>query len=1177
MVKGLFFYISFFLIVDFCQAQINTQKAVWVKYGVHHFVPDSLTIDPLSIAIKEIRPAHIISKSDIQLDYSIDAHKVYVNYNKEIGVDIDSFLVTFDVFPINFSDTLSLRSQEDYNAGKYAITYQELDTVLVESPLSEEEVLHTPGIRKHGVITRGLRMGNQQDATFNSTLNLQLDGKLTDDITLEAILSDQEIPFQPEGNTRQLREIDKVYLALRHKNGSLEAGDIGLNNQRQNYFLKYRKQVLGAKLKAFAVDTLSEKKLAVNAGVAMAKGQFVSRQLSVQNGVLGPYKLLGNNNEPFIMVIAGSERIFLNGTQLQRGFENDYIIDYNQSEITFNASIIFDAFSRVRVEYEYVIQDYGRLATNLGLSQKHGNMEVYADWYREADLKNRPITFSASQNAFEALSQAGDSVQSIFVQPQLEEVTEYSANQILYTQKDSIYEGKSHVVFERALAGDGPFYRPSFVFVGLGNGNYIKGDANNNGSEFVWVAPENGKPQGSYTVGNKITAPNLKQMLSVGGKYHLGKNTEVFAEAAFSNQDQNALSDLHDADNQGQAIRIGFTSKKNPLSFSESHTWQTSLSLERLSADFKQVDRFRDIEFQRSWGIFSQQLDTLQDLIGNFSFGIVGKDKSEIHYQLGFRKKEDFLQGFQHQFGSVQKFGRIGLNLQSTLLQIQKNNRNTHWGFLKSDANYSMSWGTHGYTYEINQHNFNLDRQALLSSGLSNYQAHTFYVKSLDSAKLDYKIAYNIRADEQPISQDSTLLRRTNTLSLMANKAKGNSRFKIKFNLRKLETQSDRGNVEENTLSGQATWHQRLFNEAILQDLTFSTGTGRELKRDFIFLNVANGMGTHTWRDYNDNGIQELDEFFEALLPDERNYAKFFVPTNEFLQVYMSNLRHKLSISAPQTWREQHVLEQNNWKHFIAKWSYTNLFNAAYRTSGDDFLERFMPYFTSIPDQDLISGVMALHSTLFFQRYHHQFGFDLHFKKNLRKQLLSGGYESFNSEEWSLNARWLINRDFTQQLSVGKSNTLRASDFMLNQNYQVQSWFIKPSISFQPNVKWKVTAYYQLKKKNALDDALSDAQEKRNVHGSINELSLQLKSNMGKNQQINFSLSSYKISYSGDEQSALGYEMLEGLRNGINHTIRFNLVKRLANGLQLQSTYIGRKSPDRKLIHTGNIQLSALF
>ncbi|PVS08437.1 hypothetical protein C4657_23765, partial [Salmonella enterica subsp. enterica serovar Infantis] len=139
---------------------------------------------------------------------------------------------------------------------------------------------------------------------------------------------------------------------------ALMAGDLQLRNTGGS-FMRYQRNVQGLSFRTGA-SWLGRGATETTLSIAAARGQFAAVELTSTEGMLGPYRLQGANGQSYVMVLANSERVFLDGRLLQRGYQNDYIIDYNLGEITFTPGTLITRYSRIRIEYEYADQQYRR-------------------------------------------------------------------------------------------------------------------------------------------------------------------------------------------------------------------------------------------------------------------------------------------------------------------------------------------------------------------------------------------------------------------------------------------------------------------------------------------------------------------------------------------------------------------------------------------------------------------------------------------------------------------------------------------------------------------------------------------------------------------------------------------------------------------------------------------------
>ena len=221
----------------------------------------------------------------------------------------------------------------------------------------KEPYLNFSGLDYSGSFARGITFGNNQDVVVNSTFNLQMSGKLQNDVEVTASVTDNNIPIQPEGNTQQLQEFDKVFIRLAKNKQSLIMGDYELFRP-DSYFMNFYKKLQGG---SYAGGfTLGGGMLNTSLSLAVAKGIYAKQDIAVLEGNQGPYKLHGNNGETFIIILAGTERVYIDGQLLIRGADNDYVIDYNSGEITFMPRRIITKDKRVNIEFEYSDKSYFR-------------------------------------------------------------------------------------------------------------------------------------------------------------------------------------------------------------------------------------------------------------------------------------------------------------------------------------------------------------------------------------------------------------------------------------------------------------------------------------------------------------------------------------------------------------------------------------------------------------------------------------------------------------------------------------------------------------------------------------------------------------------------------------------------------------------------------------------------
>ena len=395
--KGVLIFFLFFFLGIFAQQTetLYKNKKIAIKN-------DTILIENKSINNAFFK---IFDKKGILIDstfYKIDFKNAKLVF-KNKAIPTDSVLINYLNYPNFLTKTYSVyddaRVVPNEKGNLYTIKQDEIKTF---KPFD--------GLNTSGSITRGVSIGNNQNSTLNSNLDLQITGKLSNKVSLRASIQDSKIPLQSGGYSQKLDEFDQIFIELFSDKWSIRAGDLFLEN-RKSQFLNFNKKVQG--LATHFEFGKPDNKTDVFASVGLVRGQYAKSSFVGQEGNQGPYKLRGKNGELYVLVISGSERVFVNGILLKRGENSDYVIDYNAGEVKFNSIFPITSEMRIVIEYQYSDRSYTRFVTYAGATHTSEKWSMGGYLYSESDLQNQPLQQNLSSDQVTILQNAGNDISLI--------------------------------------------------------------------------------------------------------------------------------------------------------------------------------------------------------------------------------------------------------------------------------------------------------------------------------------------------------------------------------------------------------------------------------------------------------------------------------------------------------------------------------------------------------------------------------------------------------------------------------------------------------------------------------------------------------------------------------------------------------------------------------------------
>ncbi len=1070
-----------------------------------------------------------------------------------------------DVYRLFTIDTLEQkRAADSLSASEQQVRVRR---VAVENPFDDIGT----NLRKSGSIMRGIRVGSNRDLTLNSGLNVELAGNLSENVEVIAALTDESTPIQPEGNTQTLDEVDRVFVEFKSPYIGGVVGDLNLTYDETRFSNLSRKlqgiSLLGTYKNQFAGAT-----------VATTRGFFHRVSFIGQEGNQGPYQLTGKNGEREIIVLAATERVWVDGSLMVRGESNDYIIEYGNGQITFTNRRLITSVSRIEVDFEYfpAIQKFNRNAYSglAGGTLGGGTFTYRASYYRENDNLQQVLGESETLTDTERdiLEQAGDNPLEAYTDGGRQVGDSLGS----YVRADTVVDGASYTYYRYAGEKQGD-YAVSFTYVGSQKGDYRRDRL----GVYRWV----GAKKGDYLARRLLPLPGRHEVTDLQMKWQLRGNMELETELANTFFDQNTLSPVDDANNRGNALTLRGSLTDQAVSLNKHRLGQFSLSLDSryIEDTFEAIDRLNQPDHQRYWNLLEQaranneekslQMNASYKPVRTVNFGVnLGRlDKSDfksVRYSGSFGIENPRWAELSSQYEFIRSevpsvyirndWHRLHGDIRRTLWKLQpvvlyqsERRENATPSLLSGFEfdEYGLGLGLVGFHYvsglgQVNRRFdrlFDIDnRGRLLPQSETRTRRLRLELKNVESTTASLEIVKRDKDYEKRFEEI-----RVDTLKLLYADAA----------VQDTVWQDRSTNLADLTLT-----HSR-WKKALNFSTQYRISTEQVSLKEKVYLDVGEGRGNLRYD-------EDLDEY----VPDaDGTFILFVLPSGRFEPITNLQSAFRIQYDPGRYWRKV----ETPWQNLLSKVSGETYFRVEEETKESDLSSIYLLNLSRFQTGETMRGTIIYNQDLYVLRRnrHYSFRLQYRYRDDLFNQFLDENEnEDRLSIDRSLRFDWRMTSRLKSQTEGQIKTILRDSRINATRNRDIDALILSQKFSYRPFSRWEI----------GIDTELGQEENKTPLYP------LKLWSGTGR-LRLNYAIPA-KARISADyeyqqvrvtenpQNLVVPFEMAKGRKEGASRKWQVRAEYTVATNIVLTFFYNGRDEAGfENIIHTGQAEVRAFF
>ncbi len=1081
----------------------------------------------------------------------------------EPGLDLssgDTLVISYRAYPLALRRLYERKELAAFDSSLIETDSDSLSALIFES---QRGSLNYTRLDQSGSLSRGIIVGTNQDFALESGLNFELSGQLTDDINIEAALTDRSIPIQPDGSTQNLREFDRVFIQMRSPTTRLQMGDVDVSFENST-FARLNRRLQGA-------AAYNRSRAGKYSGAAsVVRGRYRNMTFEGRDGVQGPYRLTGDQNEEFVIVLAGTERVYINGQQVQRGEENEYIIDYGLGEVWFTNNLLVKDETRIFIEYEYIDQNFNRtlIAGEGGAELLDGRLKVGVSVIREADGDQLLSQRSLTESEIELLKQAGDDPDAAIVSgaERYDPETDTEVN-VLYALTDTTLNGQSYTVYVNKPGSPESVYRVRFSNVGEGNGSYKRVGASVNGIVYEWAGPGGG----AYEPFRRLPSPEKQQMAALQSSFALSKHLNIRGEWAVSDFDQNRFSSLDDNDNVDFSYLggIGLNAVETGIG-----TLSAGLNRRFTGKDFRFFERIREVEFDRKWNL--PESNSGQEVLNEAKLNLDFSEKSFANAEYGYIEREGFAGYRQAAQVSVNETDMFGIDYSQDWIRSSNDIIRSRGNWFRQRGVVNRRIDTEGTSltpYLV----FEQERRSQTSATSDSLSPESFSFFDIapgmefrvGAAELDYSIALRRQQGvlDNELQQESEAVEHRLRLSLETGDHFA-SRNELRFRSREFTDQfAARGAANRNGILIRSNTSYGISRPEWEGEWLYEVNTQRQALLQETYIKVGPELGQFTWNDLNGDGVEQIDEFFPELSPNEGTYLRQLLPSDELFP----------SVNLKARWiNDLHPLgflkeRGSGWSGFLSRISLRSRIDISENSTTTNLQDIYLMRLKSFRnDSTTIQGRLSWEKELSLMPGYERADLDIRYNQIRSLNQRSTEQVSVYQDAWAADTRIDISGRTQGFMTLSTATDRTLSNTLVSRNFDIRSKGIETGVHTTVNRSLRsglIVSYMFRKDENP---AVPTTAKTFKIRGTTRAF-------LFRRMQTNAFMEIRNTRVDGTTSRYGFFELTEGLGEGVNYVWNLNGSYRMNDLLRISFNYDGRTVRDRPDIHSFKVVVNALF